>query len=419
MSAFDNLDIGTRRSSSVLTLSSYKSSYGRERSFDARSYDLGNAPISPTEPRRFADDRRRSNIALTASHVRRQSNGLNFGKADSKYKAAKDMDEPVLLSKEGSGYLFFSISSDGMLNYKTASRISGSMTSYLVDPLTFNGERAPVVVLTSPASGEGNALQTYQRLLLPILKHFKVDHSHIALSDANTASYLAKNGQYTANTIFILLSGDGVLHEVINGLAENTHFEAHYTPIRLCPIPCGSGNGLASSLKMTNVARGIRALFKPNWTTLPVLHAKSSAGSINRYAAVVVSYGLHAALVDDSASTEFREKYGTDRFKEAANRHLRPKPYLYKGKLSLTKACRFPDLNSEAARDQEVGSNHTYVLITRCSSLESDWRIAPMASPTAYPDKLDVVRMGDMSGTDLGRILMDAYKNGAQNARLY
>lgn len=164
---------------------------------------------------------------------------------------------------------------------------------------------------------------------------------------------------------------------------------------------------------MTDVARSIRALFKNSWAPFPVMRATSSAGSIDSYASVVVSYGLHAALVDDSASPEFKEKYGNNRFKEAANKHLRPQPYLYKGRLSLINASRLPTPSGESLPKRDIGDRHTYVLITRCSSLEPNWRIAPMASPTANPETVDVVRMADLSGAELGRILMDAYKNGA------
>jgi hypothetical protein len=236
MATFDNLNIGTRRRSSVSTLNQFAASPSAPRSFNAASVLASTNELGPASSAQ--EEGRRSVISLTGAHARRRSSVLSMSSLNnSRRNAGKDMDEPILLSKEESGYLFFSASSDGMLNYKTASRISGSMTSYLVDPTFFNRENAPVVVLSSPKSGNGSALQTYQRLLLPILKHFQIDHSHIALSDAATATYLAQNGQFTPNTIFILLSGDGVIHEVVNGLAQNPHFEESGTPVKICPIP--------------------------------------------------------------------------------------------------------------------------------------------------------------------------------------
>lgn len=325
---------------------------------------------------------------------------------------SKAVDEPVLLCKEDDGYLFFSISSDGMLNYKVASKVSGSMTRYLVDPTSFNPEKAPVVVLSSPNSGAGQAGQSYTKVLLPILKHFRIAHSHISLTDEKTAEYLATNGQFTPGTIFILLCGDGVIHEVVNGLGQNPHFAQDDTPIRLCPIPCGTGNGLAASLKIMSIAQGIRATFKGNFQPFPVMQVHCPSLTLPLYSTVVVSYGLHAAIVRE-CSADTSDKTAS-KFQEAAKRQLYPSPFLYQADLMLKDACKFPDF-SKAQEDAEIGDGqHTYCLITRCSNLEGEWKIAPLANPLSENHRLDVVRMAEMSGSELQTILMDGYKAGAQ-----
>lgn len=352
-------------------------------------------------------------MSLAGNDVRRRSSAINLD-FDSRKHTNKNCDEPILLCKEAEGYLFFSMTSDGTLNYKVAGKVQGSMSRYLVDPKAFNREKAPVVVLSSPPSGQGLAIQTYSRLLLPILKHFRVAHSHIVLKDESTASYLAANGQFIPDTIFILISGDGVIHEVVNGLATNPHFSANDTPIKICPIPTGTGNGLSTSLKISNLAQGIRAIFKDCFQPLPVLSVEINGRPLPIYATVVVSYGLHASLIRDCASPEVKARYGNNRFQEMAKRHLYPSPYLYQADLKLLRASKFPEFSGPEA-DTTVGDGeHTYCLFTRCSNLESDWNIAPLASPFSESDKFDVVRMGNLSGADLGTILMDAYKSGAQ-----
>ena len=228
---FASMPVGTRRSSSASSM----------------GLPLSRTISGPDELAQSDTLSRRDSIkSLSSQDVRRRSSAINLN-FDNRKSMNKAIDEPILLCKEEDGYLFFSMSSDGTLNYKVASKVSGSMAQYLVDPKAFNSFQAPVVVLASPASGTGLATSTYTRLLLPILKHFRIAHSHICLTDGQTASYLAENGQFTPDTIFILLSGDGVIHEVINGLAQNPHFETSNNTIKLCPIPCGSGNGLAAS----------------------------------------------------------------------------------------------------------------------------------------------------------------------------
>ncbi|BFZ56345.1 hypothetical protein PYCC9005_003391 [Savitreella phatthalungensis] len=416
---FGDIQVGTRRQSSIASLAAFQSARGISQSaghgLDHQSLGDPSQQYQAPSAQAQAERRRSSILSLANLNVRRRSSAISLNFANRK-DAGKAVDEPILLSREKEGYLFFSMTSDGLLNYKVANRVQGAMSKYLVDPKLFNPEGAPVVVLSSPESGSGLATQTYSRLLLPIFKHFKVAHSHINLKDENMAHYLASNGQFTPNTIFVLLSGDGVLHEVVNGLSQNPHFSQINTPIRLAVVPCGSGNGMSSSLKMTTIAQGLRGLFKNNWQPLQVMSVRSQSLGL-QYACVVFSYGFHAAVVHDSQSPQMKQAYGSNRFKEAAIKHLKPKPYSYRGALVLSDALRHPDFEqSSRAQDQVVGGReHSYILVTRCSNLESDWKIAPLASPMGNPGKLDVVRMsGDLNASELSGVLMSAYSMGAQ-----
>lgn len=392
---FGSIAIGTRRSSTI-------SSLGLSGS---------NVPANASNGRR-----RSSVLSLSVSDARRKSSAINLN-FENRKNSTRLVDEPILLCKHNDEYLFFSMSSDGTLNYKVASRVEGSMSTYLVDPSRFNTQKGPVIVLSSPSSGAGLALQTYTRLLLPILKHFKIAHSHIELKDPSTAGYLAANGQFTSDTIFILLSGDGVINEIINGLSVNPHFEATGSAIKICPVPNGSGNGLANSLKITSIAQGLRAIFRDNFTPLPVISVEIGSRCEMIYSAVVVSYGLHAVLIKECADPATKAKYGNNRFQEVAKTLLNPKPYLYQADLKLLRASRFPDFNGPQF-DLTVGNGeHTYCLFTRCANLESDWKIAPLANPLASGSQLDVVRMGNLGASDLTGVLMDAYKSGAQTNR--
>lgn len=58
-------------------------------------------------------------------------------------------------------------------------------------------------------------------------------------------------GQYVITRQMIsLITGDGVLHEVINGLLSRPDAEAVCSKVKLTVIPSGSGNALAASLGM-------------------------------------------------------------------------------------------------------------------------------------------------------------------------
>ena len=60
----------------------------------------------------------------------------------------------------------------------------------------------------------------------------------------------------------ITMSGDGLIHEVLNGLSKNSNpLTALRTPI--APIPTGSGNGLSLNLLGLKVCRA--RLFPPQY----------------------------------------------------------------------------------------------------------------------------------------------------------
>lgn len=60
----------------------------------------------------------------------------------------------------------------------------------------------------------------------------------------------------------ITMSGDGLIHEVLNGLAEHASpLTAMRTPI--APIPTGSGNGLSLNLLGIKVGLQLRTVLFP------------------------------------------------------------------------------------------------------------------------------------------------------------
>lgn len=46
----------------------------------------------------------------------------------------------------------------------------------------------------------------------------------------------------------VVIGGDGILYEVINGLMERPDWETLFQELKLGIIPSGSGNGLAKSI---------------------------------------------------------------------------------------------------------------------------------------------------------------------------
>ncbi|PWN34932.1 uncharacterized protein FA14DRAFT_164097 [Meira miltonrushii] len=95
-------------------------------------------------------------------------------------------------------------------------------------------------VIVNPIGGPGKAVQLYKSRVLPIL-----DAAGCTV-DATITTH-AFHGQEIAETFSLDENGDGMLHEVLNGLAKRKDAEIALQ-IPLVPIPAGSGNAVALNL---------------------------------------------------------------------------------------------------------------------------------------------------------------------------
>jgi len=223
----------------------------------------------------------------------------------------------------------------------------------------------------------------------------------------------------------LMLSGDGGIVDAINGLLKSRERSSNYIKPTLSQFPLGTGNALFHSLhKDSSISsiyvQGLRTLLHGTPKPLPSFRATFSSGArilsnegrtANRisngalYGAVVASYGLHATLVADSDTTEYR-KHGDKRFGLAANDLLFPQdgepPHAYKADVTLFKAGG----KQEAISRKE----HGYVLATLVSNLEKAFTISPSSRP--LDGQLRVVHFGATSGQQAMEIMKKAYDSG-------
>lgn len=119
---------------------------------------------------------------------------------------------------------------------------------------------------------------------------------------------------------------------------------------------------------------------------------------------MVASYGLHATLVADSDTTEYR-KHGAARFGLVANDLLNPPggagPHAYKADVTLYKD------GGEVEIDRK---EHGYILASLVSNLEKPFMISPASKP--LDGQLRVVHFGAVSGEQTMNVMKEAYNNG-------
>ncbi|CAG8687571.1 2456_t:CDS:2, partial [Ambispora leptoticha] len=101
-------------------------------------------------------------------------------------------------------------------------------------------------VIINPASGTGKASKIYEDQVRPIFERARCTIDAIYTEKRYHARDVAKNLNLSAYDAIVMISGDGIIHEVINGLL--TRDDAKDIDIPLGIIPGGSGNAMSISL---------------------------------------------------------------------------------------------------------------------------------------------------------------------------
>lgn len=293
-------------------------------------------------------------------------------------------------------------------------------------------------VVVSVASGTGLAKQFYESSLSPLLGHLGYDNPekfsvHYTESEETvtqlTNSVFVPAADAGQKQWIILLSGDGGVVDIVNAmLGKEKSLTQKYSKPRLSLLPLGTGNALANSLNINqDNTMGLAAMMRGKSGPLPVFNATFSqgarilsdearrenelpsdpaTGSPAFWGAVVCSWGLHATLVGDSDTAEYR-KFGAERFGMAAKASLFPEdgsnPHPYCGRVSVVR--KGGDAWQELERRQ-----HAYVLATFVSNLEKTFTISPASTP--LDGQLRLIHFGPMSGDEVMKIMMAAYDAG-------
>ncbi|MCJ1414178.1 hypothetical protein MMC32_000503 [Xylographa parallela] len=234
-------------------------------------------------------------------------------------------------------------------------------------------------------------------------------------------------GSGTAQTV-LLLSGDGGIVDLINVLQIFRSTKFLQPTIGL--LAMGTGNALANSAGLNrDSTRGLRSFLRGHPQNLPTFTASFSPNSRQMidegrrtepldtkenpdgviHGAVVCSWALHASLVADSDTTEYR-KFGPQRFQMAAKELLAPsdgsKPHLYSGRVTLYKK----NGNGQEYTEHLNRTKHMYILATLVSNLEEKLSISPHSTP--LDGQLRLVHFGEIPSDEVMRILGLAFQGG-------
>lgn len=301
----------------------------------------------------------------------------------------------------------------------------------------YRDETPNLHVLISTKAGTGEAQGFFDNVLRELLGliglkeesylvHVSDSEKSISLLADTIFSFRANEG--FAQTI-ILLSGDGGVVDIVNALLSSSQSKSYVKPV-IGLLALGTGNALANS---TGLRRGhdhgLRSLLSGKPHTLPTFTALFSPGStflIDEgtkdeplpvgdkgygvvYGAVVCSWALHASLVADSDTTEYR-KHGNERFAMAAKELLfpsdKPASHVYKGKITRYDK----DMNENEVGHVIPREGHMYVLASLVSNLEEHFQISPHSKP--LDGQLRLLHFGPIPSAEATTIMGRAFAGG-------
>ncbi|KAF5269962.1 hypothetical protein FQR65_LT05761 [Abscondita terminalis] len=123
--------------------------------------------------------------------------------------------------------------------------VNVNLTDYNI---THVKEDRRLLILLSPKSGAGKGRALFQKKIVPILQEAEVPFDLHITKYANYAREFVRSCQLFQWSSVIIVGGDGLLFEVINGIFERWDWSEAIKHISFGIIPGGSGNGLARSI---------------------------------------------------------------------------------------------------------------------------------------------------------------------------
>ncbi|XP_035680290.1 sphingosine kinase 1-like [Branchiostoma floridae] len=200
--------------------------------------------------------------------------------------------------------------------------------------------RPALLVLLNPYGGQGKARQYFDDQVMPMMAEADVSISVVTTEYSGHAFDVVQSTDLSAWGGIVVVSGDGVLYEVVNGLMSRPDWE-QAIKIPLGILPAGSGNGLCYSI---NYALGepfeedrmvhstfvlLKATMKGHTRPLDLMSVDTA--SERRYAFLSFQWGFSADV--DIESERYRY-LGGSRFLFGSLHNLM-KLRLYRGKLSF------------------------------------------------------------------------------------
>jgi diacylglycerol kinase family enzyme len=412
---------------------------------------ISDAAVEALQPVRLPDD---TSLVKYEQHRITWPSGAQGDNEDTPSTSIK-AEEIVLIAEASGGLHLILVLSQGDQGaepqpLQLSSFTARSLPQDYIDRFLLRGipeylSDSPLDVIISSKSGTGQAQKFYEAVLQPLLgalglraqasppsanpptsaKAYQVTVTR----DSDSVKHFSQDrwgrggrptNQLGSRGTVILLSGDGGIVDLLNGISQS--MEPGQLPT-IAIVPLGTGNALFHSLHKphysatgnpapSHLVLALQALLRGKACPLPTFEAsfpsgshlveekKDSAGAPEAVSqltgAIVASYGFHSQLVWESDTPAYR-KHGDKRFGMVAQ--------------ELLKEGHAYDASVETSSSALDTTRFNYILATMVSNLEKTFTISPESRP--LDGQLRLVHFGDVGGQKTMEIMMAAYNNGS------
>ncbi|XP_061472283.1 sphingosine kinase 1 isoform X2 [Rhineura floridana] len=242
-----------------------------------------------------------------------------------------------------------------------------------------------VMVILNPQSGSGRALHLFKSQVQPMLMEANIGFTIFITEKRKHAWDLVREANMSRWDALVVMAGDGLLYEVINGLMERPDWESVIQK-PLCILPGGSGNALAASLNhYYSKGQFIKEELLMNCTYFLCkgLHAPMDLVSLHTASGKrlfsFLSFGWGFVSDVDIASERYR-KLGGARF-TVGTFQLLTTLQVYKGRLSyLPSDDQSPSSDSSSSAEEPSSLSVQHAAQVSFSSKKSLYSLAPSVS---------------------------------------
>jgi len=155
------------------------------------------------------------------------------------------------------------------------------------------------VVWVNPFSGRKQGVAMWENLVKPIFDELKIRYEVVITEYQGHVKKYAANLDFREYDAFLIISGDGLLFELLNGLYRNVDGPALLRRMQIGILPAGSGNALCGSLGIKSILDGAMQIVKGRIKHCDVCKIKQP-GVQDHLSIIEITWGTISSIDFDS-----------------------------------------------------------------------------------------------------------------------